>query len=147
MPAIDDLSRLAFAAHRMNGALDAMQAKQVDDDAASHRTAASSVIADCDRTLEQYRRALEAGADPVLVAGWTKEAQARKAEAATHLEESPSRRTFSRADIEALLDAVAGGQSPDLRTDRLVAHLRTCSTSRQTRIRELGARHGPVDGR
>jgi Type IV secretory system Conjugative DNA transfer/Recombinase zinc beta ribbon domain len=46
-------------------------------------------IADSDRKLAQHRAALEAGADPTLVAGWISEELGRKAEAEDRLRRAP----------------------------------------------------------
>jgi site-specific DNA recombinase len=50
------------------------------------------VIAECDRKLSRHRAALEAGADPAVVAGWIAEEQARKAEAEARLRRAPAQR-------------------------------------------------------
>ncbi len=62
-------------------------------------------LAETDRKLDQYRAALDAGADPVVVAGWMKEEQSRKAGFQRRLDRLPvaQTRTFDRDALAAAL--------------------------------------------
>ncbi|GAA3096351.1 putative recombinase [Streptosporangium carneum] len=87
-------------------------------------------IADCDRRLSQHRAALEAGADPAVVAGWIREEQARKAEAENRLRRMPPprRSVLDRGQLAALMrelgDAVQLlAQADPLRKAKIYANL------------------------
>jgi site-specific DNA recombinase len=64
---------------------------------------AQQEIADCDAKLRQHRAALEAGADPVLVTGWMKETQAKRAAAEARLKKPTGRRRMTREEITELV--------------------------------------------
>ena len=71
-----------------------------------HAEEAARVIADCDAKLDRYRAALEAGTDPVMIAAWTAQVQARKAQAlaTTRLDSGTGR--LSEQEIEAVIAAL-----------------------------------------
>jgi site-specific DNA recombinase len=52
-------------------------------------------IADCDAKLRQHRAALEAGADPAVIARWMTETQARRMEAEARLRPGPQRQVMT----------------------------------------------------
>jgi site-specific DNA recombinase len=54
---------------------------------------AGPTVAECDAKLARYRAALEAGADPAVVAGWIAETQAERRLAEQHRRETPSKVT------------------------------------------------------
>jgi site-specific DNA recombinase len=58
-------------------------------------------IADCDAKLRQHRAALEAGADPAVIAGWMTETQARRAEAEARLTPDSRRQAMTSDQIAA----------------------------------------------
>jgi site-specific DNA recombinase len=60
-------------------------AGDVDEAREARAVAARRALADCDDRLEKYRRALESGADPVVVAGWTTEVKADRLAAEAEL--------------------------------------------------------------
>jgi site-specific DNA recombinase len=60
--------------------------------------AARQSIKNCDRKLARYRAALEAGADPMTVASWTREVQAQRTAAEATLARSGSSRLSGVAD-------------------------------------------------
>jgi site-specific DNA recombinase len=68
--------------------------------------AAQREMAECDAKLSQYRAALEAGADPVLVTGWINETQARRAVAKAKLREPSGQRRMTREEITSLVTAL-----------------------------------------
>jgi len=61
-------------------------------------------ISDCDAKMVRHRQALEAGADPVVVAAWIDEAKAQKAQALSARSEKAERPAMSRNEIRAFLD-------------------------------------------
>ncbi len=69
--------------------------------------AAQRKLADCDRRLAKYRKALDAGADPVVVAGWIAEVQGERlqAEHAIWLHAQPSGK-FTSSQVRALVDGL-----------------------------------------
>ncbi|WP_159044971.1 hypothetical protein [Streptomyces sp. NRRL F-5122] len=82
LPPLDRWLALAFAPHRLEETISLMHTAQSDTAPAPSAKDVSRVVADCDTKLARYRDALEAGADPKVVAGWIAEVQARRAEAA-----------------------------------------------------------------
>ncbi len=61
----------------IDAAIEAMVAGQAEDDAAAARTeAARRKLADCDKRLERYRKALESGDVPDVVLGWIRDVEA-----------------------------------------------------------------------
>ena len=58
------------------------------DPAVDHRRAAQQVLADCQRRLDRYRTALEAGTDPAIVQQWIAEVTATRAAAEAQLRDS-----------------------------------------------------------
>jgi hypothetical protein len=70
---------------------------------------ARAVIADCDARLARYQAALDAGADPQAVAGWTRQVKAERAAAlardAGQARPKPGRQ-LTEDDIGALITAL-----------------------------------------
>jgi site-specific DNA recombinase len=58
------------------------------DPAGGHRRAAQQVLADCQRRLDRYRAALEAGTDPAIVQQWIAEVTAIRTAAEVQLRDS-----------------------------------------------------------
>jgi site-specific DNA recombinase len=109
LPVLDDWLMRAFAPHHLAETIEKMRAAQGSGESSDPiAQAAKTVIADCDRKLNQYKAALDAGADPVLVAGWMKDAQARKAAAAAQISSKSRQDVLTADDISALLNAVGG---------------------------------------
>ena len=69
-----------------------------------------TAIRACDRKLERYRQALEAGADPVLVAGWIKQATKERAGAESRLREAElmASQTITAFQLRAEIEAIGG---------------------------------------
>ncbi len=69
-------------------------------------------LADCDRKLNNYRAALEAGTDPQLIATWTRQVQAEREVAAAQLlameAATEARPTLSRNEIRDLVKSFGG---------------------------------------
>jgi site-specific DNA recombinase len=71
--------------------------------------AARREIAEADRKLARHRAALEAGADPAVVAGWIKDVQSAKAEAESRLRlTGPSRTSRLGRDELAMMIGAMG---------------------------------------
>jgi len=101
---LDDWLNTAFAPHRLIETLRALYDTQPDTDPAV--TAAERMIKACDQKLLQHRRALEAGADPELVAGWMREVQAQRAEAVNQTRVTKSERRLTQREIESLITSL-----------------------------------------
>jgi site-specific DNA recombinase len=70
---------------------------------------AGPTVAECDAKLARYKAALDAGADPAVVAGWIAEAQAERRLAEQHRRETPSKVTdpvhrLSTEEIVAIVE-------------------------------------------
>ncbi|WP_342028820.1 hypothetical protein [Nocardia vulneris] len=69
-------------------------------------------MTDYDRKLNYYRAALEAGTDPQLIAGWTRQVQAERDAAAGQLlateAAAEARPTLNRNEIHELVNAFGG---------------------------------------
>jgi site-specific DNA recombinase len=103
-PALDDWLAQAFTPAHLDETIEALTASQPDAEVDLDQAAAKAIIADCDAKLARHRQALEAGADPALVAAWTAEVQARKAQAlATR---RPRSQRMSSDEIRSLVQAL-----------------------------------------
>jgi hypothetical protein len=100
----------AFAPQRIEQSLTALQNAQPDDAPAVE--AARRAIAECERKLARHRAALEAGADPALVAAWSTQVQQQRTAAQTRLANLASHhganRRVSRDDIRTMVDTLGG---------------------------------------
>jgi site-specific DNA recombinase len=79
------------------------------DPAGDHRRAAQQVLVDCQRRLERYRAALEAGTDPAVVQQWIAEVTATRTAAEVQLRDSraaPDRLTPEQ--VRGLLEQAGG---------------------------------------
>ena len=96
----ESLGKIAEASYRA-----ALAEHQKNDEAPKLR----DEIADCDSKIARYRAALDAGGDPVLVAGWITETTAikRAAQARLGLTEAPPER-MSEDQIATIVDAFGG---------------------------------------
>ncbi len=93
---------------QLERSLDAFADAQEDPTRGYEDAEAQRVIEDCDTKLAAHRRALEAGADPGLVAGWMRETQARRAEATARLRRArkQSQRRLTRDEIYELISNI-----------------------------------------
>ncbi|HEU0088614.1 MAG TPA: recombinase family protein [Pseudonocardiaceae bacterium] len=96
----------SFAPHRVADTIHAMYAAQPDIDADPAVLAAGRVVQECDQKLARYRKALEAGTDPTLIARWTAEVQAQRAEALARSRKGSGRDRMTKQEIQALVDAL-----------------------------------------
>ena len=90
--------------------LTALERAQPDIDARAE--AVRRTLDECDRKLARHRAALEAGADPALVAAWSREVQAQRvtaqAQLATIGTQPSAARRMTRDEIRNLVDALGG---------------------------------------
>jgi hypothetical protein len=105
LPSLDAWLLSVFDPKNLDGAVAALAAAQEPDDAAAARAeAARRGVKDCDTRLAKYRSALEAGADPAVVASWIKEVEADRLHAERELASTASvAQPLSEADIRALV--------------------------------------------
>jgi hypothetical protein len=80
LPALDDWLAGAFTPDHLDETIEALTAARPETDIDPDQVAAEAIVADCDAKLGRHRHALEAGAEPALVAAWTGEVQARNAQ-------------------------------------------------------------------
>ena len=73
---LDEWLAGVFAPDRVRQALTALAEQQAGDDHVVGE--AERQLAECDRKLASHRAALEAGADPALIAAWTADVQRRR---------------------------------------------------------------------
>jgi len=107
LPPLDEWLMLAFVPHRLTESIEAMYDAQPADDRDRVRVQPGDAVAECDRKIARYREALDAGADPVVVAGWIAEVQARRAEAEAQLHQSQQTTgRLSRDQIRSLVEAI-----------------------------------------
>jgi hypothetical protein len=68
--------------------------------------AANRKIADCDERLGKYRKALDAGADPVIVAGWMAEVQGERLKAEREIGLAQPAGQLTKSQIKALVTSL-----------------------------------------
>jgi len=78
-------------------------ASEVDEAAVARAEAARRKIADCDQRLAKYRAALDAGADPVVVAGWMAEVQGERLRAEQELGRTVPGEKLSKDEVRKLV--------------------------------------------
>ena len=101
--ALDDWQSTCLAPHRVAETIDTLYRSQPDQDLDQSAAAVGKVIEDCDRILARHRAALEAGADPHLVAQWMAEVQARRAEALARSRPITRQRRMTSEEIRCLI--------------------------------------------
>ncbi len=106
LPAVDEWLATLFAPHRLQETITALCEAQPNLDIDPAIRAAARMIEECDDKLARYRAALEAGTDPTLVARWTAEVQARRAEALARSRHASGLRRMSNDEIHALVEAL-----------------------------------------
>jgi hypothetical protein len=68
--------------------------------------AAERKLTDCDKRLNQYRKALGSGADPAVVAGWMTEVQAERLKAEQDLAASRPSVKFTPEQVRSLVESL-----------------------------------------
>ncbi|GIJ29107.1 putative recombinase [Micromonospora qiuiae] len=98
----------AFSPERLQQTITAMTDAQLADQPSPLAAAAHATITACDMKLGQYRAALDAGADPTVVASWIAQTQAERARAEADLQttQPPERRRMSQTEIANLVQAL-----------------------------------------
>ncbi|WP_208641486.1 recombinase zinc beta ribbon domain-containing protein [Micromonospora arborensis] len=105
---LDEWLASAFTPDHLDQTITAMCDAQPTDQLRPQTAAAQATIAACDAKLAQYRAALDAGADPVLVSGWITQTQAERARAEADLQttQQTEPRRMSRTQIADLVRAL-----------------------------------------
>jgi site-specific DNA recombinase len=106
LPRLDSWLGSLFAPEHRDATIDAMAEHQANPTEDARLDAARLQISDCDQRLAKYRAALEAGVEPALVAQWTSEVNAQRAQAVAQLQTAPAEQTLSRAEIVEIVDAL-----------------------------------------
>jgi hypothetical protein len=104
-PHLDAWLQRVFDPNNLDAAVAAFSAAQGPNDGAIARAeAARRAVADCGTRLAKYRAALEAGADPAVVAGWIKEVEADRLHAERELASTAgTAQPLTDAEIRALV--------------------------------------------
>ncbi|WP_280382768.1 recombinase family protein [Nocardia wallacei] len=121
----------AFCPNRIQHTLELLDKSQRDD--TPHLYAAQHALAECDQKLARHRAALEAGADPKLVAEWTREVQRERDVVANRITainaQVATTHKMNPEEIRQLVDNIGG----------LLAILRTADPNDKREIyRQLG---------
>lgn len=105
---LDQWLASAFAPDYLEQTITAMADAQPVDQLTPVTAAARATIAACDTKLAQYRSALDAGADPMVVTSWITQTQAERARAEADLQSSQRAepRRMSRSQIAGLVRAL-----------------------------------------
>jgi DNA invertase Pin-like site-specific DNA recombinase len=106
LPPLDDWLAASFAPHRLTDTITALYEAQPDTQSHPDTTRRDRVIKECDQKLTRYRAALEAGTEPALVARWTAEVQAQRAQALAQAPSTTSHHRMSPAEIHTLITAL-----------------------------------------
>jgi site-specific DNA recombinase len=100
----------AFDPSRIEHTLTSMEDLRPDTDVRAEVIRAT--LEECDRKLARHRAALEAGADPALVAAWSREVQAEQIAAQAQLTSlgtsHAAARRMTKDEIRGLVDALGG---------------------------------------
>jgi len=109
-PALDRWLAQVFDPSRVEDTIEALVASQEPNDGPA-TAALQRRIDDCDRRLARYRAALDAGADPAVVAGWMADVQRERVQAENDLGRESTSEHLTPDQVRALVagvhDAVA----------------------------------------
>lgn len=130
VPKLDRWLGRLFVPHRVDETLDLLvEAQRIEPSEHESLAVARRQLAECDRKLAQHRAALEAGADPAVVAGWIREEQAKKIRVEAQLRREPNRRRqLTRDDLAKVMNTMGDavqllGKAEPVRKARLYANL------------------------
>ncbi|MFI6458648.1 hypothetical protein ACIBF6_44775 [Streptosporangium amethystogenes] len=130
VPKLDRWLGRLFVPHRVDETLGLLvEAQRIEPSEHESLAVARRQLAECDRKLAQHRAALEAGADPAVVAGWIREEQAKKIRAEAQLRREPNRRRqLTRDDLAKVMNTMGDavrllGKAEPVRKARLYAGL------------------------
>lgn len=110
---IDAWLASVFSVEQREQTLNTLAATILDQEPAPAAVRAQQLIVECEAKLARYKAALEAGADPEVVSGWIRAAQAQRTQAQDalsryRLTDTPGVPGLSREQIEAVLDQAGG---------------------------------------
>ncbi|MEV6108528.1 hypothetical protein AB0M28_28060 [Streptomyces sp. NPDC051940] len=111
LPALDAWLARVFAPGRLRQTLREMRdAQQLQPQPTTDTRTAQRTVADCERRLERYRNALEAGADSKTVTRWISTVLAQQTAARAEIAAAEDRRpaVLGEADIERMITALGG---------------------------------------
>jgi site-specific DNA recombinase len=110
LPSLDGWLGELFEPNHVQDTIDALTPSFTSHSAREDETLveARRRLNDVDQHLGRYRQALDAGADPKVVAGWIADAQARRAEAERLLRRSSEPERMTRDEIEAIIATLGG---------------------------------------
>ncbi|WP_370026309.1 recombinase family protein [Planotetraspora sp. GP83] len=105
LPSLDHWLALEFSPGRIQTTIDALLAvADVPKADAALVEEANRRIAECDRKLNQYRAALDAGGDPVVISEWIKQIQGERAGALAMMREADSKPTVTRDQLARTIE-------------------------------------------
>ncbi|MFD0857275.1 recombinase family protein [Actinomadura adrarensis] len=110
LPTLDRWLGRYFAPHRRADTIKVITAAQGGAEEDPATIVARQTITVCDRKLARYRAtldALDAEADPAVIAGWITQAQQQRAAAEAKLRHAPGQARLTEDDIAALIDQIA----------------------------------------
>lgn len=117
-----------FAPDQLDATCAALAAAGDGDEAADARAeAARRLVADCDQRLARYRGALDAGADPAVVAQWMAEVRGDRLRAEAELAAAAPAEPLAEAELRELRALVAdlGSLAAELQREDPTARTRT----------------------
>lgn len=82
------------------------EAQESSRDQGARLAAVREAIAECDRRLVRYREALDAGADPAVVAAWTREVEGERRLLDQELRAKPQDATWRPEDIHRMVESL-----------------------------------------
>lgn len=98
-----------FSPANLDHTYEALATGSRSDPADDQRRAAQQVLVDCQRCLDRYRAALEAGTDPAVVQEWIAEVTATRAAAESQLRDSrPAPDELTPEQVRGLLEQAGG---------------------------------------
>jgi hypothetical protein len=108
LPHLDEWLADALAPHRLTQTIEQLEEAQIDASQDLIAERARRTIAETNAKLARHRAALEAGADPAVVAGWIAQTQAERLSAEAELRKATGQAQIrmSREQITTLLGAL-----------------------------------------
>lgn len=106
---LDDWLASKFNPRNLAATIDELAAVTVITETRPEEDDITAKIAECDRKLAQYRATLDAGADPVTVAGWITETEAERARYQAARRARPERRSarMTSAEISSVITGLS----------------------------------------
>lgn len=107
VPALDTWLARVFHPEHLEETLDALVASQTESVADEARlVAARRTLAECDAKLDRYRKALEAGTDPAVVAAWIREVTEIRRRTQREMRLAAPAPLWGREELRALVEAL-----------------------------------------